>query len=70
VSEHAPVSPCVGVCVLDPVTQLCRGCGRSIDEIARWPGLSAEEKRRIIGELRGREPHPQGRHAGTGRTPR
>ncbi|MBK5910438.1 hypothetical protein CCR85_02895 [Rhodothalassium salexigens] len=33
-----PVSPCVGVCALDPGTGWCRGCARTGDEIGRWAG--------------------------------
>ena len=44
-------SPCVKICVLDPVTDLCTGCGRTLDEIAAWSDLSDEEHRRIMAEL-------------------
>ena len=29
----------------------CLGCGRTIDEIARWTGMSAAERSRILNEL-------------------
>ena len=29
-------SPCIRVCILDPETGLCEGCGRTREEIARW----------------------------------
>ncbi len=44
-------SPCIGVCRLDPRTQICVGCGRRIAEIAAWPSLSAEERRAIVARL-------------------
>ena len=44
-------SPCNKVCVVDPVAKLCVGCGRSLDEIARWIDLDAAERRRIIALL-------------------
>ena len=44
-------SPCVKICVLDPVSDLCTGCGRSLDEIAGWSELSDDERRKIIAEL-------------------
>jgi predicted Fe-S protein YdhL (DUF1289 family) len=47
-------SPCVKICVLDPATDICTGCGRTLDEIAGWSELSDEERRRIIAELPGR----------------
>ena len=39
-------SPCVQICTLDE-QQVCVGCGRSLDEIARWSRLSATEKREV-----------------------
>jgi uncharacterized protein len=70
VSEPAPVSPCVGVCTLDPVSHFCVGCARTIEEIARWPSLSAEQKRRIIAQLPSRFAQPQGRYTERGLKPR
>lgn len=43
----ALVSPCVNICVLDPVSGLCRGCGRTLDEIAQWTQLDNAERARI-----------------------
>ncbi|HHA2424178.1 CoA pyrophosphatase [Stenotrophomonas maltophilia] len=40
-------SPCIGVCTLDPHRR-CTGCGRHIDEIARWPSMSNDERSRIL----------------------
>ena len=31
------ISPCIGVCSIDPKSNLCLGCLRSSDEIAIWP---------------------------------
>jgi predicted Fe-S protein YdhL (DUF1289 family) len=44
-------SPCTKVCTIDPTSRLCRGCGRSLDEIARWMSLSESERARIMAEL-------------------
>jgi predicted Fe-S protein YdhL (DUF1289 family) len=44
-------SPCIKVCVLDPGSNHCLGCGRSLGEIERWASLSPEERRRIMAEL-------------------
>ena len=62
-SERAPVSPCVGVCTLDPASHYCLGCARTIEEIAQWPRFSADEKRRVIAELPSRGSQMRGRHA-------
>lgn len=54
-----PPSPCTNLCTVDPATDVCRGCGRTMDEIARWGWMTAEEKtnvlRRIEREWRGDE---------------
>jgi uncharacterized protein len=52
--------------MLDPVSHFCIGCARTIEEIARWPGLSADQKRRIIAQLPSRFGPPQGRHTQSG----
>jgi uncharacterized protein len=44
-------SPCVRVCILDPETGLCEGCGRTREEIGRWFRFSEEERLRIMAEL-------------------
>jgi hypothetical protein len=69
VSERAPVSPCVGVCTLDPVSFFCRGCLRTIEEIAQWPRLAAEDKRRVLASLPVRRARQQGSHAESGLAP-
>lgn len=43
-SEVTVPSPCVGICRLDPVTALCQGCFRTIEEIQAWPELSNSQK--------------------------
>lgn len=37
-------SPCVGICRMDPVTDWCAGCYRSIPEITVWSTASRETK--------------------------
>jgi predicted Fe-S protein YdhL (DUF1289 family) len=44
-------TPCVNICTLDARSGLCLGCGRTIDEIARWATMSADERRRVMLEL-------------------
>jgi uncharacterized protein len=44
-------SPCVAVCLIDPKTALCLGCGRTLPEIARWPRLDSAERRAIMAGL-------------------
>lgn len=49
-----PASPCTGTCTLDPLTRLCRGCARTIEEIMAWPTATAAEKRAILAGLAAR----------------
>jgi len=47
-------SPCVKICTLDARQGLCLGCGRTVDEIARWTAMDAAERARVMAELPGR----------------
>lgn len=49
-------SPCVDVCQMNPVTGLCRGCFRTLDEIAGWLDFSASEKLEVLKRLDERRP--------------
>ena len=49
-SEPRPVSPCIKVCALD-AAERCTGCGRTIDEIARWPQMSAQQQWAVVERL-------------------
>jgi len=42
-------TPCIKVCVMED--GLCTGCGRTLDEIARWGSMSDAERVTIIREL-------------------
>ena len=46
-----PVSPCIGICRLDPQVTHCVGCLRTIDEIRGWPDLSREDRRALLTDL-------------------
>jgi predicted Fe-S protein YdhL (DUF1289 family) len=37
-------TPCVAVCIIDPRTRLCFGCGRTLPEIARWHAMESAER--------------------------
>ena len=49
--EAEVASPCINVCTLDPATQVCLGCYRTIGEIAAWGGASNAERAAIVGGL-------------------
>lgn len=40
-----PDSPCIAICSTAQGDPVCKGCGRSFDEVQQWPGLSPFEKR-------------------------
>lgn len=44
-------SPCEKICIVDPPSGLCRGCGRSLAEIEHWTAYDDSERTRIMGEL-------------------
>ena len=47
-AADSSASPCIGVCELDGAGSICRGCGRTIDEIAAWPKMSDAERAAVI----------------------
>lgn len=44
-------SPCIAVCMIDPKSRLCFGCGRTLPEIARWGRMTSDERLSIMAEL-------------------
>jgi hypothetical protein len=44
-------TPCIKVCAIDRLAGLCIGCGRTLDEIARWGAMEAGERSRIMAGL-------------------
>jgi uncharacterized protein len=44
-------SPCIDVCDVDSSGQYCIGCGRSMDEIARWLMITDPERQEIMEQL-------------------
>lgn len=70
-NDNAPVwtrneieSPCVRVCVVHPEARICTGCFRTVDEIARWSKMTAEERREIMADLPDRAPMLRKRRGG------
>ena len=53
-SETGKVTPCIAVCLMDPKTNLCFGCGRTLPEIARWGRMDNAERQSIMSGLRQR----------------
>ena len=50
-----PVSPCRGICRLDPDMTYCVGCLRTVDELRGWIGMNREEKTQLLEELARRQ---------------
>lgn len=47
-----PIStPCIKVCAVSGMTNQCIGCGRSLQEIARWGSINEAERKTIMAEL-------------------
>ncbi|HUJ03054.1 MAG TPA: DUF1289 domain-containing protein [Rhizomicrobium sp.] len=53
-SDDVIQSPCIKVCTMDPVARICTGCGRTLDEIARWGSMSDAERAKVRQELQNR----------------
>jgi uncharacterized protein len=51
VNEPTPPSPCLGICIVDPRTRQCRGCLRTVEEIAHWYEATPAEKWAIVAAL-------------------
>ncbi|HVW72454.1 MAG TPA: DUF1289 domain-containing protein [Rhizomicrobium sp.] len=44
-------SPCIKICAYDPESGLCRGCGRTLEEIGDWHGMTDAERRAVMEKL-------------------
>jgi uncharacterized protein len=44
-------TPCIKVCVIEPETGFCIGCGRTRMEIGNWLGISPAERKTIMDGL-------------------
>ena len=47
-------TPCIAVCLIDPRTSLCFGCGRTLPEIARWHKMERAERLAVMAGLASR----------------
>jgi predicted Fe-S protein YdhL (DUF1289 family) len=45
-------SPCIGICTLDPQTELCLGCLRTGAEVAAWRDADSNLRLRILDRVR------------------
>jgi len=51
-----PSTPCIKICVIDPVSKRCEGCGRTLQDIAQWGRLSEAERLAIMATLANKRP--------------
>ncbi|MET0181990.1 MAG: DUF1289 domain-containing protein [Caulobacterales bacterium] len=49
--EPAISTPCVSICEIEPATEMCAGCGRTLAEIAAWVRLTEPQRRAIMETL-------------------
>jgi uncharacterized protein len=40
-----PDAPCIAICSTSQGDDVCKGCGRTFDEVQNWTVMSASEKR-------------------------
>lgn len=52
-------SPCVGVCSTGLGDDVCRGCGRTLEEIRDWAAMSDDERAEIMQRLKESRDEPQ-----------
>ena len=49
------MSPCTKNCSLNTSTNICEGCGRTLDEIVEWTRMTDEEKQQVMDGLSGNQ---------------
>ncbi|MDZ7857774.1 DUF3717 domain-containing protein [Sphaerotilus sp.] len=42
-----PDAPCIAICSTTQGDAVCKGCGRTFDEVQHWPGMSPAAKRQV-----------------------
>ncbi len=47
-------SPCISICRIEPVTGLCEGCVRTLNEIATWGSLSGLARAEVWARIEAR----------------
>ena len=43
--DSTPDAPCIAICSTSQGDDVCKGCGRTFDEVQHWPVMSPAEKR-------------------------
>ena len=48
-------SPCISICAIDDTTGYCKGCFRTVREVADWLYLTDDQKRAVLTQLEERK---------------
>ncbi len=43
--SSTPDAPCIAICSTSQGDRVCKGCGRTFEEVQRWPEMTPAEKR-------------------------
>jgi uncharacterized protein len=60
-------TPCINLCVLDPLSGFCIGCGRTGEEITGWATMRETERLAVMADLPQRLTEGRSRAARGGR---
>ena len=44
-------TPCIAICIIDPKTKLCLGCGRTLPEIGAWHSMDSAGRLDVMTQL-------------------
>jgi len=45
------ITPCISVCKIDPATQICIGCKRTLEEVHDWTSFSSQQRLEVMQRL-------------------
>lgn len=45
--DTTPDTPCIAICSTSQGDDLCKGCGRTFEEVQHWPGMDPVAKRAV-----------------------
>lgn len=45
--DTTPDTPCIAICSTSQGDEVCKGCGRTFDEVQHWPAMGPAEKRAV-----------------------
>ncbi len=45
--DTTPDTPCIAICSTSQGDAICKGCGRSFDEVQHWTAMDPAEKRKV-----------------------